>query len=110
MLQFYTNGKQTNFKDLGGGIQRKVLSQGDKIMTVEVSFEEGAVGALHQHLHEQATYILMGSFEFTIDDKTFICQMGDTLFIPSNSLHGCRCLETGTLLDIFTPIREDFLL
>lgn len=78
-------------------------------MMVRVRFEKGAIGEIHQHVHTQSTFVIKGKFEFSIGDDKDVIQMGDTCLIPSNTLHGCLCLEEGELLDIFTPPREDFL-
>ena len=78
-------------------------------MAVEVNFTEGAVGPMHSHPHEQLTYVLSGRFSFTIDGVTKEVSAGDTLYKKPNVEHGCACLEAGTLLDTFTPQREDFL-
>lgn len=56
-------------EDLGEGISRKVLAHSDNMMSVEVHFEEGAIGPMHSHPHEQLTYVLSGEFEFTIGDE-----------------------------------------
>lgn len=89
---------------------RKIKAHDGTLMLVEVFFENGGVGTPHTHEHEQASYCLEGEFEFTIGDEIKTIGVGDTLYIPSNILHGCRLLsEKGRLLDIFTPQREDFL-
>ncbi|NDJ58878.1 cupin domain-containing protein [Enterobacteriaceae bacterium 4M9] len=96
-------------QDLGNGISRKVLAYSDNIMAVEVHFEKGAIGAMHSHPHEQLTYVLSGSFEFTIGDETRVVSTGDTLYKQPDIEHGCICLEAGVLLDTFTPMRKDFV-
>ncbi|MGR7923094.1 cupin domain-containing protein [Zobellella denitrificans] len=96
-------------EDLGNGVSRKVLAHSDNMMAVEVHFEKGAIGPLHNHPHEQLTYVLSGEFEFTIGDETKIVKAGDTLYKEPNIMHGCRCLKAGVLLDNFTPMRKDFL-
>ena len=101
--------EECSFKDLGGGVKRKILAYGDGLMQVEVHFEEGAIGEPHTHPHAQATYVLEGEFEFTIDGETKIVKKGDTMYDKPDVLHGCRCIKKGVLLDIFSPIREDFL-
>ncbi|MBA1884155.1 cupin domain-containing protein, partial [Escherichia coli] len=55
------------------------------------------------------TYVLSGIFEFTIGDEVRTVKTGDTLYMQPNIVHGCKCLEKGVLLDIFTPQRQDFL-
>ena len=97
------------FIDLGEGVQRKILASDGKMMTVEVHFEKGAVGAPHSHPHEQIGYVVKGSFEATLDGKTTIIHPGDSYYAPPNVVHGVVALEPGILLDVFTPQREDFL-
>ncbi|CAH0528720.1 cupin domain-containing protein [Vibrio hippocampi] len=101
--------KDVQLEDTGGGVSRKVMAHSENIMSVEVYFEEGAIGALHSHPHEQITYVVSGEFEFTIGDETKIVKAGDTLYKVPNIVHGCKCLKKGMLLDNFTPRRDDFL-
>lgn len=53
--------------------------------------------------------MVSGRFRFTIGDKTREVGPGDTLLKQDGVRHGCTCLEAGVLLDIFTPMREDFV-
>lgn len=93
----------------GEGVVRRVLAYSDQLMCVENRFEKGAVGALHSHPHTQITYVVSGCFAFTIDGETHTVRAGDTMLKTDGVIHGCTCLEEGILLDIFTPMREDFL-
>jgi quercetin dioxygenase-like cupin family protein len=79
-------------------------------MMVAVRFQtEGAEGKLHNHPHVQSTYVESGRFSFTVAGETFEVGTGDSFVIPSNAVHGCKCLQPGTLIDAFTPRRDDFL-
>ena len=93
----------------GAGVTRRVLAYNAGLMCVENTFEEGAVGALHSHPHTQITYVVSGAFSFTIDGEERIVRPGDTMLKEDGVVHGCKCLEAGILLDIFTPMREDFV-
>ena len=97
------------WKALGGGVRRRIRSFAQDMMAVEVAFDAGGVGAPHTHPHQQLTYCLAGSFRFTVDGQPVTLRAGDTLFFPADSLHGCVAEEAGVLLDIFTPLRQDFL-
>lgn len=101
--------KDTQLEQAGPGVTRRILAHGGKMMAVQVHFATGAVGPMHQHPHEQLTYVLSGEFEFTIGKETHQVTAGDTLYKQPNILHGCVCLKEGILLDTFTPIRGDFL-
>ena len=93
----------------GEGVTRFVKSYTDEVMVVENHFDKGAVGALHSHPHTQITYVVSGKFEFTIGDEKNIVTAGDTMLKKDGIEHGCVCLEEGVLLDIFSPMREDFV-
>lgn len=95
--------------DAGSGVRRRVLAETPDAMTVEVEFQAGAVGDPHNHAHIQTIFVAAGEFEFTIDGATRQVQAGDSLIIPSNAVHGCKCLQSGKLIDSFTPRRDDFL-
>lgn len=95
--------------DLGNGVQRQIVSYDENVMLVKVKFENGAVGILHQHPHVQMSYVESGIFEYTIAGVTQILRKGESCFVPSDKIHGCVCLEAGTLLDVFNPCRQDFL-
>ena len=95
--------------DMGQGLHRKILAFGDELMCVENSFDTGAVGAVHSHPHTQITYVVSGVFDFHIDAQTQRVKAGDTMFVTGGTVHGCDCLEKGAILDIYTPMREDFV-
>ena len=95
--------------ELGNGVSRKVLAHLPEIMVVEVNFEKDGVGAVHTHPHVQSTYVKSGRYIFTIDGVAHEVAEGDTIAFESNIPHGTVCLEKGTLVDVFTPCRKDFL-
>lgn len=99
----------TEIEDLGKGVTRKVLAYHENLMAVEISFEEGAIGEIHSHPHEQITYIIEGEFEFNIGGEKTILKTGDTAYKQPNIEHGVVCMKKGKLLDVFTPYREDFV-
>ena len=89
--------------------RRKVLCHDGSQMMVEVTFDKGGKGTEHRHPHEQITYVAKGKLIFTIDGEPYTVTTGDSLYFPSNSLHGCEALEDSIVVDIFTPQRLDFL-
>lgn len=94
----------------GDNVTRQVLANHDELMVVAFRFSaEGAKGDLHNHPHVQSTYVESGRFIFTLGDEKREVKKGDSFIIPSELIHGCVCLEPGTLIDCFTPYRDDFL-
>lgn len=93
----------------GEGVTRKILTYDADLMLVEVKFEKNAIGALHAHKHQQISYVAKGSFEFTLGEVCKIVKQGDSIYIPSDVVHGVRALEEAIIVDVFTPMREDFI-
>ena len=91
------------------GVLRQVLADHENLMVVSFKFDAGAQGQLHEHPHVQSTYVKSGQFRFQLDGEEFEVRAGDSFVIPSNTRHGCVCLEPGELIDCFTPRRDDFL-
>ncbi|WP_309120678.1 cupin domain-containing protein [Paenibacillus sp.] len=91
------------------GVKRKIFGPGERLMMMEVHFEEGAEGYEHSHPHEQMSYCLKGRIEFRIDGRVTVLQAGDTITIPGGAKHGVKALEPSALLDAFTPLRLDLL-
>ena len=88
---------------------RRVKAFSDDIMCVENVFETGAVGTMHTHPHTQLTYIVSGRFRFTVGENVYEVGAGDTLLKKDGVIHGSVPLEGGVILDLFTPMREDFV-
>jgi len=102
--------KDKDYKDLGAGVLRKVLAYSDNIMNVELLFEAGAKGDMHKHPHEQIGYVIEGSLVFHEEGKEDVTlNTGDSYIVAPNVSHGIDCLTDVKLLDIFTPMREDFV-
>lgn len=93
----------------GPGIKRQLVV-GQNMMMCRFTFEPFLVTAEHTHPHEQMTLIVKGRVRFFIDGKENIVSAGDVLHFPPHNLHGATMLdEEVVLIDIFSPIREDFL-
>lgn len=89
-------------------ISRKVIS-GEKAMVAQVFIKKGAVVPEHHHVSEQITYILEGALKFELEGREVVVHAGEVLHIPSNVPHRAVALEDTLDLDIFSPIREDWL-
>ncbi len=106
--QVFIEDRETSWEQVGEGVKRKIMSYDDKLMLVKVTFETGGVGTLHQHYHSQITHVESGVFEVQIDGRKKVLAAGDAYYIPPHVMHGCVCLEAGVLIDVFSPMREDF--
>jgi quercetin dioxygenase-like cupin family protein len=108
-LKRYFFSKDIPYQDLGNGVKRRVLAWHENLMIVEHEFDQGAVGAPHQHPHEQITYVVEGEFDFTIAGETKRVASVDSMYKEPNVPHCAVCVKKGKLLDIFSPCRKDFL-
>lgn len=97
------------WEDLGSGVSRQFVGHNAQQMMVKVKFEKDAVGPMHRHFHSQITYVAQGRFLVSVDGREKVLEEGDGFFAQPNVEHGVKCLEAGTLIDVFTPYREDFL-
>jgi quercetin dioxygenase-like cupin family protein len=89
-------------------IARKMIS-GDKAMVAQVFLAKGAIVPEHSHDSEQITYILEGALRFELEGREVVVAKGQVLRIPSNVPHRAVALEDTLDLDIFSPIRYDWL-
>ncbi|MEP1032628.1 cupin domain-containing protein [Ekhidna sp.] len=105
----YILTENLEWEELGEGVSRKFLGFDNQIMMVKVKFKKGAVGSPHHHFHTQTTYCAAGKFEFEIDGEKQIVKAGDGVYIQPNLVHSALCLKEGILIDVFSPVREDFL-
>ncbi len=87
---------------------RKIIT-GEKVMVAQVFLSKGAVVPEHSHESEQITYILEGALEFELEGRTVVVSAGEVLRIASNVPHRAVALEDTLDLDIFSPVRTDWL-
>ena len=91
------------------GIERRMVV-GDRLMICRLRFDPFTVAAVHRHPHEQMTMVERGRVRFFIEGEERIAGPGDVLHFASNTEHGATMMDQEVeLVDVFTPIREDFL-
>jgi quercetin dioxygenase-like cupin family protein len=96
-------------ESLGSGVERQMI-YGETLMICRLTFPPGTMTTAHRHVHEQLTIVERGRVRFTLGADERVFGPGDILLFPSGFWHGATMLdEEVVLLDIFSPIREDFL-
>lgn len=91
------------------GLARKVLAYNDKLMLVEHTMEAGSEFPRHSHPHEQLAYLVSGHIRVYAGSTSFEAKAGDSFVLKGNVEHNVIALERSVALDIFTPVREDYL-
>ncbi len=89
-------------------ITRKIIS-GENEMIAHVYLKKGAVVPEHSHVSEQITYILEGVLKLSVDGQALTVAAGQVLVIPPNVPHKALAIENTLDVDIFSPIRRDWL-
>lgn len=107
--ELFNSADSRPWETVAAGVRRQVLTYDARTMLVRVAFEEGGIGARHQHVHVQLTYVESGVFSVTIGDEKRVLRSGDSCYMPSDVWHGVECIEAGVLLDVFSPARTEFL-
>src|SRR6058998_3507956 len=82
---------------------------GDREMLVQVYVKRGCLVPMHSHPSEQMTYVLQGSLRFLVGGEEITVREGEVLHIPSSVEHQAEALEDTFELDVFSPIRGDWL-
>ena len=95
-------------KEIFGGTIRGHYAHLTKLTVGEIELNAHIVVPLHQHPHEQVTYVLEGRFEFTVGDQTTLLEPGMAALIPGGVMHGGRTLTACRVLDVFSPARDDY--
>jgi quercetin dioxygenase-like cupin family protein len=90
------------------GISRKFIS-GDREMVAQITLKRGAIVPTHSHESEQLTYVLTGALKFTLDGRDITVHAGELLRIPSWMPHSAEAVEDTFELDLFSPIRQDWI-
>ena len=82
---------------------------GQRITMAQFSFAEGGTVPRHQHENEQLMYVVEGTLRVTVGDEEVIVRRGEVLQIPSDVPHSAVALENTVDLEIFSPVRTDWL-
>jgi quercetin dioxygenase-like cupin family protein len=103
-----TPSEEQGMASLEPGLKRQVMSYSPAMMLVRHTMQEGWVGTKHSHPHEQLVFIVKGGIRFEYPGGTFDARTGDSFLVPGGVEHQASAFEDSEVLDIFTPMREDY--
>jgi len=105
----FTKKDTLSFRPLIDGITMRPLAWEDKTILCEFKLEKGCKIPSHHHPYEQTGYLLSGKLNFRIGQTWNIAEPGDSWSIPENVEHEVEILENSVVLELFSPIRPDYL-
>ncbi len=105
----FSPNDESNPVEMLPGVIRRTLSRGDHTLLCEITLASGSVVPAHEHPHEQIGYVVRGRLTFRIGDEERELAAGDGYVIPGNVSHAVTALEESIAIDIFSPVREEYL-
>lgn len=105
----YRSSNNDDFRDVLDKIRMKTLVHGDKTLMVEFRLQQGASLPRHSHPHEQTGYLVSGRMDLTIGEVTYQLSPGDSWCIPGDVEHNAEALGDSVAIEIFSPLRQDYL-
>lgn len=91
------------------GIDMTPLAWGAKTILVRFDLQAGSTIPSHSHPHEQTGFLVSGRLRLTIGKETMEAPAGASWSIPSDVPHAAEALEACVAVEVFTPLREDYL-
>ena len=91
------------------GVTRKTLAYGDRMPAIQTILRRGAVAPPHSHHHEQLSYCLDGSVEVAMEGQKAVCKAGGSWVVPGGVEHSARAIEDSLTVEVFGPVREEFI-
>ncbi len=91
------------------GIRRKTLVHGESTVLCKFQLDKNTTLPLHSHPHEQTGFLLSGKLLFTIDGDEREVSAGDSWCIRPDVEHGAQVVEDTVVIEVFSPVREDYL-
>ena len=90
------------------GVVRRTLVSGDHVTLVQITLSPGAEVPEHSHPHEQAGTVADGRIHLQIRDESWELGPGASYLIPGDAPHTVRAIDAATLVEVFSPVREEF--
>jgi len=108
-LKMFYKRDISNYVKALDGVTYKTLSYGSKTLLSEFMLEKGSKVPIHNHPYEQTGYMISGRMTFTVHGKSYNAEPGDSWCIPENVEHGVEVLEDSLVIEVFSPVRKDYL-
>ncbi len=108
-MEHYGSASDSGYIKAAPGIKRKTLIYGENTLMTEFLLEKGADLPMHNHPQEQTGYLVSGHMVLTIGGAEYDIRPRDSWLIPGDVIHGARIIEDSVAIEVFAPVREDYL-
>jgi quercetin dioxygenase-like cupin family protein len=105
----FTKAEGPGARRLLEGVDIRTLAHGERTLMAEFRIAKGAVIPEHDHPQEQTGYLVSGRLKFTVRGETVVAEPGDSWCLPAGTVHGAEGLEETVVVEVFSPVREDYL-
>ena len=105
----FCKNNTVDYRELIEGVQLQTLVHGEKTLMGRFKIAKNAIIPPHKHPHEQTGLMISGKLLFTVDSKEIEVETGDSWCIPGGSEHSVIALEDSVVVEIFSPVRADYL-
>jgi quercetin dioxygenase-like cupin family protein len=105
----FTKNTNSKFRILMKGVSMRPLAFGEKTNLCQFRLQKNHKLPSHSHPYEQTGFLLSGKLNFRIDTEWFAVEAGDSWSIPVNTEHEVEVLENSVVLEVFSPVRPDYL-
>ena len=97
------------YHEVVDGITIKTLNHGKHMLMTEFVLRRGALLPEHSHVYEQTGYLVKGRMLLYIQEKSIEVKAGDSWNVPGGAPHRAEVLEDSIAIEVFSPVREDYL-
>ena len=91
------------------GVSLTTLAHGDKTLMGQFNIAKGSAIPVHSYPHEQTGIMISGKIRFNVDGEILDAEPGDSWCLPGNVEHSAEALEDSVVIEVFSPVREDYL-
>lgn len=105
----FCKNSEEGYRQALEGIRLKALVKGERTLLVKFQMRQGSALPLHSHPYEQTGYLVSGRIRLHFGDRVCEAGPGDGWSIPMNVEHRAEILADSVVLEVFSPVREDYL-
>ena len=105
----FTKHEEQGYRELLPGVWLRTMAHGERTLLGEFKIGKGAVIPEHSHPNEQTGYLVSGRLEFVIEGEQQIAEAGDSWCLNGDTPHAATALEDSIVVEVFSPVREDYL-